>query len=340
MKYLIIICLVAVFLVTGLVPNQAWALKKKVAQSGMTYLAISTSARMSAMGDASVATVNGIEGVFYNPATLADVKTLAGVMNQVNWLVDTKLYSLALGGKMGRWGSLALDLVYMDYGKFVGTQPVDVSVNPRGFIFTGDFTVEDYSVGLSYGYRMSDRFAFGFKVKHIHEDLGDAAIVQIVRTDTVGIKKNWNLNHWGMDFGTIYYTGFKSLAFAMSLRNFSTDMKYWYEEFQLPICLRMGISMDLADFFMPQTDDYQFNVALDATHPNDYLERVHIGAEAVYLKRYALRGGYQFNHDVENFSLGFGLKHEIGGVSTIIDYSFTNADYFDNINRFTIQFAF
>jgi len=327
-------------LVAGVIPNQAWALKKKVAQSGMTYLAISTSARMSAMGDASVATVTGIEGAFYNPATLADIETLAGALNQVNWLVDTKLYSLALGGKIGPWGSLALDLVYMDYGKFVGTQPVDVAINPRGFIFTGDFSVEDYSIGLSYGYRISDRFAFGLKVKTIHEDLGEAAILQIVETDTVGIKKNWSLNHWGMDFGTIYYTGFKSLAFAMSLRNFSTDMKYWFEEFQLPICLRMGISMDITDFLPGMSEDYQFNVALDATHPNDYLERVHIGGEAVYQKRYALRGGYQFNHDVENFSLGFGLKHEFNGVATIIDYSFTNADYFDNINRFTIQFAF
>lgn len=340
MKYLSIIWLVALLLVTGLMPTQAWALKNKVAQSGMTYLAISTSARMSAMGDASVATVTGIDGAFYNPATLADVKTMAGVMNQVNWLVDTKLYSLALGGRIGNWGSLALDLVYMDYGKFVGTQPVDVSVDPRGFIFTGDFSVEDYSLGLSYGYRISDRFAFGMKVKHIHEDLGNAAIVQIVQTDTVSIDKNWSLNHWGMDFGTIYYTGFKSLAFAMSLRNFSTDMKYWYEEFQLPLCLRMGVSMDLAKVFMPPTTDYQFNVALDALHPNDYLERVHVGTEIIYLGRYALRGGYQFNHDVENFALGFGLRHDFGGVSTIIDYSFTNAEYFENINRFSIQFEF
>lgn len=331
-----------IILVTSLfqLPTSLMAFKKKVAQSGMTYLSISSSARLSAMGDASTAAVEGLDGVFYNPAVLADLKGFAGAVNQVNWLVDTQLYTLVGAGSLGRWGTLALDLVYMDYGKFIGTKPVDTAVDPRGFIFTGNFTVQDFAVGMSYGYRLNDRFAFGLKTKFVHEDLGEATIRTIVQTDTVDIKRNWALDHWGLDFGTIYNTGFKSLTFAMALRNFSTDMKYWYEEFQLPLMLRMGLCMNIAELFWPADENLKINLAVDAMHSNDFLERIHYGTEIIFLKQYALRGGYQLNHDVETFALGFGMKVELAGLTTQLNYAYTHATYFQDINRFSIQFSF
>jgi len=321
-------------------PGKAWSLKKKVAQSGMTYLAISPGARLSSMGDASVAAVSGIDAVFYNPAVLADLTGKAGCINQVNWLVETKLYTLAAAFSLKNWGALALDFVYMDYGRFTRTQPVDQAIDPRGFLILGDFSVDEFSTGLTYAYRISDRFAFGLKIKHVYEDLGMAPIVSIVKTDTVQLKKNWHLNHWGIDFGTIYHTGFKSLTFAMSLRNFSTDMKYWYEEFQLPLCLRMGLALDLMQAVLPENKDFTVNLAVDALHPSDYLERIHVGTELVYLKRYALRAGYQFNHDVETFSLGCGFQFQLGSVTTQLDYAYTNAQFFKDISRFSLQFIF
>ncbi len=316
------------------------AFKKKVAQSGMTYLAISADARQSAMGDAATASVLGVNGVFYNPAVLADIPTFAFGMNQVNWLINTKLYSLAGAGRIGRWGTVALDLVYMDYGKFTRTWPVSTSEDPRGFKILGDFSVEDYAFGLSYAYRISDRFACGVKVKYIHEDLGTAPIMTIVNTNQISVDRNWQIDHWGMDFGTIYYTGFKSLAVAMSLRNFSTDMKYWYEDFQLPLCLRIGLAMDLVALTPAYHDDWALNVAIDATHPNDYTERIHLGTELVYLKHYALRAGYQFNHDVETYALGLGILFRVDDLTANLDYAFTGARYLQDIHRFSIQFSF
>ena len=54
----------------------------------------------------------------------------------------------------------------------------------------------------------------------------------------------------------------------------------------------------------------------------------------------ALRAGYQFNHDVENFSAGFGLMFNFQGVGGSLDYAYTNAEYFDNVNRFSLGFHF
>jgi len=340
--YIILILLFAVVFA-----SDSFAFKKKVAQSGMTYLAVSLSARESGMGDASVSAVRGIQGCFYNPAVLSDLKGTEGCINQVNWLADTKLYGMAAAHSFGNLGTIAFDLVYMDYGQIIGTQRVDKSVNDRGFITTGAINVQEFAVGISYARRISDKFAFGMKIKSIHEDLGKAAIVvqEITDPETGEIvkireEKNWKLNHWGMDFGTIYHTGFKSLAFAMFMQNFSTDMKYWYEEFQLPMSLRLGMSMDVTDFFMEDNENLAVNFAIDAINPSDYTERIHIGTEVVCLKRFALRTGYKFNHDVESFTFGMGINFEIAGYSAAFDYAFTRANYFKDINRFSVHFSF
>lgn len=326
------------------ISNNGWSKKKKVSQSGMTYLAISMGARESAMGDAATAIVKGINGMWHNPSVLADIDRFAFALNQVNWLADTKLYGAAVAYSLGKWGTVGADITYMDFGEIMGTQRVDKSVDYRGFILTGDIGVEDYAIGLSYAQRINDRFAMGFKIKRLHESLGKARYVyQIENEGTENEKKyyrtrRWSLDDWGLDFGTVYDIGWKSLTVAMTMQNFSRDMKYWYEEFQTPMVLRMGMSMNVSDLFMPDYEDLTVNLAVDALHPNDYTERMHIGTEVIYLKRFALRGGYKFNHDVETITFGLGMNFTFSGIATTLDYAYTSAEYFSDINRFSIQF--
>ncbi len=338
--------LVGGLLLAGMTPR-AMAAKKKVAQSGMTYLAIGPSARLAAMGDASVASAFGIVGSFYNPAVLTEIDHAAAAVNQVSWLVDTHLYTAAFALSFGDYGTVAFDWINMDYGNIPGTRRVDKSINPNGYVLTGNVGAQDYSFGMSYAKRVSDRFSFGLKFKYVYENLVDAAIVIDEVTDPktgevtkIRRKENWSLRHWGMDFGTIYHTGFRGLRFGMSMRNFSTDMKYWYEAFQMPMELRMGIAVDMAQMISPGQHNSEFLVDVDAMHPSDYTERVHIGAEWLYLKKFALRAGYQFNHDVETLSWGIGLKFGYFGVKSQLNYAYTFTRYFKDVNRFSLIFEF
>lgn len=321
--------------------------QKKVAQAGMTYLAISPSARQSAMGDAAVASVQGIDGLFYNQAALADIPQFAVVANQVNWLVETKLYGVGAAFKLGSYGTIGIDLLYMDYGVITGTRRVDKSVDERGFILTGDIGVEDYALGLSYAYRVSDRVAFGGKVKLAHEDLGEAAFAsgtavnpETGQDELTFDTQRWTLSHIGFDFGGLYYTGYKSLKFAFAFQNFSTDMKFWAEKFQMPFTIRMGLAMDLVDWLAPENQNIQLHVMADALHPNDNRERIYLGTEAIFLKRFALRGGYKFNHDVEALSFGLGVNFSYGGVRANLDYAYGSTDFFSDISRFSMRFSF
>ena len=107
-----------------------YAQMKKTGQSGMTYLAISLGARESAMGNASVATVNGTQSLFYNPASLTSLDKFGIVINHVSWLADTQLYGLGAAYSFGQYGTLGLDMIYMDYGEIIGTRRVDKSIAP------------------------------------------------------------------------------------------------------------------------------------------------------------------------------------------------------------------
>ncbi len=334
---------VTVIIILFSIQSINYSQQKKAGQSGMTYLAISLGARESAMGNASVANVSGTQGLFYNPATLTELKGFGAVLNHVSWIADTRVYGFGAAYGLDNYGTIGVDLVYMDYGQIVGTKRVDKSVNDRGFIITGDLSVSDYAVGLAYAYPVNDLFSFGVKYKFIHENLGTAAIAVKEIDKENGIyefeTRQWQINHWGFDFGGYYKVGYKDLVIGVAFQNFSTDMKYWTEVFQLPLVLRMGMAMDIAKVLMPNQSDIEINTSFDVLHPIDYTESVHIGTELVYINMFALRAGYKFNYDVEDFSFGIGVKFDLQGYAGSFDYSYTHANFFDSINRLSLNFS-
>jgi hypothetical protein len=102
----------------------------------------------------------------------------------------------------------------------------------------------------------------------------------------------------------------------------------------------MGMAMDVTDLWSDGLDNIDLTIAVDALHPNDHTERVHLGSELVFMKRFALRAGYKFNHDVESLTLGLGVNFEYEGVAGCLDYAYGTADYFNYINRFSLIFSF
>jgi hypothetical protein len=148
------------------------------------------------------------------------------------------------------------------------------------------------------------------------------------------------MSDWGFDVGTIYEVGWNSLAVGMTLQNLSSDLKYFYDEFQMPTALKVGLYMNMLELIKPNYETLNWNIAIDAVHPVDYTEQLHLGTELVFQDNIAVRGGYKFNHDVETLSLGIGVSYELAGVGFTIDYAYTKANYFDDINRFSVYFSF
>jgi hypothetical protein len=301
----------------------------KLAQTGCQFLSIGPDARATSMAEAFTS-VDGLStSLFYNPATMAKIPGMLDLaVGNTNWIAEMKHYSGTVAFKPGNgnYGVIGLSLMYVDYGEFQWTQ-----VDPKseaGYFDLGTFSPKAYTMGLGYAIQLSDKFSMGAQIKYVYEKLGESAL------DNGGNITNW-VEVIAFDFGTIYWTGFKSLAFGMSVRNFSKELKFQSEGFQLPLTFKIGVSMDVMDLIMEKHNDHKLLLAVDAVHPRDYSEQINLGAEYCFMDMVYLRGGYMFNNDEHGITGGIGIQQ----YGFAFDYGYTPFGVFDNVHRLTFRFS-
>jgi hypothetical protein len=306
--------------------------RPKLAQTGCQFLSIGEDARATSMAEAFTSVEGLSTSLLYNPAGMA---TLPGDMDlsfgYTSWIADMKHYTATFAYKpgTGNYGVIGLSIMYVDYGDFQWT-----IVDPKssaGYFDLGSFTPKAYSIGLGYAIQLSDKFSIGGQAKYVYESLGSNFMDPVVGG---GNTKNW-MEVMAFDFGTRYWTGYKSLAFGMSVRNFSKQLKFQSEPFQLPLTFKIGISIDAFDVFMEKHDDHKFLVTVDAVHPRDYTEQVNLGVEYGFMDMVYLRGGYMFNNDEHGITGGIGVKK----LGFAVDYGYTPFGVFDKVHRLSFRFA-
>jgi hypothetical protein len=306
---------------------------QKLAQTGMQFLSIVSDARATGMAGAVTTVPMQSASLFFNPATMTSGAPEADLSaSWTRWIADITHYtgSVSITPSGGDYGSIGLSMQWVDYGEVQGTIVAPVEA---GFVDTELLKPTAMALGLGYAKALSEAFSVGAQVKWVRQDLGTTNV-----TMSDGSPGSWDnsLNHWAVDFGTLFRTGFKSLAFGVAIRNFSFQAKYAEEEFQLPMTFTLGLSMDAMDFLEDRSTVNAVLVSVDATHYRDYYEQVFIGAEVTLLKVLALRGGFVTSSDEGDWTLGVGIRqYGIG-----IDYSYVPFGVFDNIQRFTLRYAY
>ncbi len=305
-----------------------WA-QSKLAQSGFQFLSVSQDARAVAMGSAFTTVEGTPNAIFYNPAGLANMQDQFGLaVNYFNFIADIRHASLALSYAPagGEYGVFSFSVQSVDYGDLEGTQ---VWPNEQGFVETGIFSPQALAIGIGYSRALTNRFLVGGQVKLVGQTLGKSALPS-------GITKENVANVVAFDFGTIYKTGFKSLAFGMSVRNFSQEIKFEEEGFQLPLIFRIGLSIDAMEFLLPDQDTHELLFVFDAVHPRSFSEYINVGTEYIFMNTFVLRLGYISGHTEYNYSLGFGIQK----FGLHIDYAYQPFGVFGAVNRFSVNFLF
>jgi hypothetical protein len=323
------IIVLAVCLAAVAAPSQAMI--SRVGTAGALFLKVDMNVRSVGMGEASGAVLGDAAAVFSNPAGLAGVATRQAFISDAEWIADIRFMSGVYAFPYGSNGAAAISAVCVDYGEIpmVREQQADV--------VEGTFRPRDVALGVSYARRWTDRLMVGGSIKYIEETIAD-----------------YHSRGVAFDFGTVYFTGFRSLRLAMSTSNFGPDMRFggnyldryyigtaYVEQgnefggYDLPLNFRVGLAYD---FMVSPTS--KLVAAIDATHPNDYSERVHMGAEYSWDDTIFLRGGYATNAGEMGLSAGcgFNLKTSLGRAS--IDYAYTNFGVFKSVHRFGVGMAF
>ena len=310
---------------------------QKLAQTGLQFLSVVSDAKAVAMAEAVTTIPMGSSSLFFNPAALAEMETYIDISGSSNkWIADINHYtfSFAINPSDGEYGVFGFSLQSVDYGNFIGTIKTD---DFKGYVDTEIFSLSALAVGFGYARRLSDKFSIGGQVRWVHQDLGESMIPnQSVADDSTLHKVSNEKSPLVFDFGTYYKTGIKSLVFGMSVRNFSTEIKYVDEPFQAPLVFNLGVSMNLFDFMDEVPFDQKLYLSIDANHHQDKNEQLKFGIDYQVLKLLALRTGYITGEDLNGFSFGLGITQS----GFTFDYSYTPFDLFDKVQRLTGRISF
>jgi hypothetical protein len=329
--------LLIVLLIVGLA-GSASAQFSKVGTAGAQFLKIGVGSRYQGMGEASTATVNDIYAMYWNPAGLAAIENSAIGFTNVNWVLDINLNYLGYARSFENIGVFGVSAAVLS----MGSQQITTFDQQDG---TGSsYTATSYAVGFTYARQLTTKFAFGATVKYVGERIHQE------RSGGVGI-----------DFGTMFYTGFRSLRIGMSIANMGPELKFSGPDldirydpqegqganspiagslkstpYDLPMVFRVGMAYDLN--FGPKS---VLTLASELKHPSDNVEQGAIGAEFGYSNSFFLRGGYKINYDEEHFSVGGGIKTTVAGeTKLLVDYSWQDLGRLQSAQRFSVGFTF
>lgn len=302
----------------------------KPAQAGFPFLKIDVGER-AAMAGTQIGITGDAMAVFANPAGLGLLEGIDAMISHTSWIAGITHLGAAAAMNLGNLGIIGVSYIQMDYGTFNRTIPNETI---EGYEVAGTFEVKEFAVGVTYSRAISSQFFVGGQLKLASQDLGEVEVFDEINNEIITASNK--ISNVVIDFGTLYYPGWKDFRFGMSLRNFSSQANYYDQRFELPITFDFGVAADLLQFVAPDMDNMKLTVAFDWVHPRDFSERQHVGFEFAYLETLFLRGGYKFNYDEEGLSAGIGIQRDLGGVGLKVNFVYTDFGIFDPVTRVSV----
>ncbi len=287
----------------------------KTTPSTFSFLKVEQSARVAGMGDAYTAVADGIEGIYFNPASIASIDRVGFTFGYSKWIVDSEFYSGALAINLG--AGLVGGISFISY-KLADVEET-TTLKPLG---TGRMLdLGDLAVGFHVARKMTDKLQVGGMFRYVQSKLDHA-----------------ELNGISVSFGTLLHTGFRSLRIGMSMKNMGNQQTVVSERAAVPILFNIGSSMEVVGEL---GDPLSVTASFEGAYFTDTKQRYNVGAELWLNSMIAVRAGKKFEYDSEDWSVGGGLKGNFDGRNVALDvaYSEMGSD-FDKPIRVTFSGSF
>ena len=138
------------------------------------FLTLPASARALALGDAYGAIANDEGALFYNPAQLAQVRSVTGGGSLQRYIAETTLGAFAVAAPIGR-GTVGIGLQLLDYGSADEFVLVDGSAGQQGAPTGGRVSAQDLALMVGYGTAFGVRRALrvGVTVKYARQHVAN-----------------------------------------------------------------------------------------------------------------------------------------------------------------------
>ena len=309
----------------------------KVGTTAAPFLQIGVGSRATALGESYTAIADGVESMYWNPASIDWFHDNQASFNYSDWFAGMKYFYAGGVLHLGEVGSFGVSVTsfttpYMlvttvDYPDGIGQQ----------------FDAADLALGVSYAKKITDRFSFGATMKYIN-------------------RRIWEMNASAiaMDFGILYQLPWENIKLGMSILNFGSKLQMqgvdavvmhdldatmagnndqvmanlYTKEWNLPLSFRFGLAYQVV-----QTEEHEVLLAADYIHPNDNFSSVNVGAEYGFLDHFFVRAGYKsigLQDNQEGLSYGAGVKYDF----VSFDYAYVKMKYLDYIQQFSVDLRF
>lgn len=301
-------------------------------------------ARGLAMAGADVASVQGLEALYWNPAGLGNFSYKAAAnLSTMRIFNDIKINYLGIAAAAGKLGTIGFSIKAFDFGEIPVTTNNDMD-GKSGDTFSPTFM----TTGLTYAKRVTDVISFGVTAKLILESIQGA-----------------NATAGALDLGIQYHQlgGISGLSLGVALKNIGTKLQYTGSGMLVQAQDAGSAVTDFrelptASHNLPATVElglvYQYNIAESSTlmaagnfqNENFGSDGFKFGLEYLYSDFVALRGGYLYNQNVDSeaqlfsFTAGLGLMTKVGNTNLGFDYAYRDSQYFDGNNLFQLTIGF
>lgn len=228
-------------------PSQA-----QLGESTALFLRIEPDSRSAGMGNTGVAVADNANAMFWNPAGLSFQENAQVGITHANWLpeFDAGLFYEYLVGTyhVDGVGTFGGHVTYLNLG--------EIEIRDGTGQFQGNYNSYELAVGLSYGYRVSERLGLGASLRGIYsklapDDLGSGSgTASTLAGDVSALYRTAPFDLGGTK--TTFSTGF-------NLANMGGRMKYRTVKQALPMNIRLGYA------FTFEFDDYN-----SLTFANDF----------------------------------------------------------------------
>ena len=264
------------------------------------FLRFGSSARGLALGNAVVGTADDAAISYWNPAGLAQLRTMEVTAMGATMFNDTKYSFFALGMPTESWGTFALNGTFTTSGEYErATWDADLDET---------FSEKESTVSLgwagSYG-----RFAYGAAVKSVSQDLGGA-----------------KGSSTGLDVG-VYFRPHRLISLGAAIQNLKAPkITLIDEEEELAQSMRAGMALRFFNNRLIMTSDLVKTKWMDTSF--------RAGLEAWPLRTVALRGGWDSEREHMSAGAGFRLNN------WQFDYAYVSTDLgAQNVVSATLRFG-
>ena len=321
--------------------------QNRAGTAGAPELRIPVGARYLAMVGSPIASVTGLEAIYWNPAGLDFSQAATNALfSYRSYIADMSVNFAAVSGRLGDLGSVGLSFRSLNIGE-INVTTMD---QPDG---TGQIMNPSYFIlGLTYSKLLTDRVSIGASFNLINESIDRAAATGF--SFDFGVQYKNLLEVQGLNLGvvvknlgsSIKYDGNGLYVQATSIVGERGPTYYKVESAsaELPSEIAIGLS------YQRKFDEENTVMISAAFQNNNYTyDDYKVGLEYSFKDILYVRGGYLYSPQstdttpniFQNYTLGVGVNlKQFSDIDLSVDYAFVPVKYFDSNHIFAISFGF